>query len=328
MPPGLDHSLNILKAAGEESRLRLLLLLRGGELTVSELTQVLGQSQPRVSRHLKILSDAGLVERYREGAWVFYRLADHTDDWATIAPMVEALAVCDDRTLVRDAERLGQVHIARAQVAAAYFEDNAAEWDELRKLHLPEEDIEKAMLELAGEGPVEHFIDLGTGTGRMLEVFADFYKHGVGYDLSREMLAIARANLEKASLSSARLRQGDLFSLHGEEGQADFVCMHLVLHFLGDPGRAVREAARLLRPGGRLLIVDFAPHELEFLREKHAHRRLGFSDEEVTSWMKQANLGLTDGRTLAPNIRAKKDGDKLAVKLWLCTKNKAGVKKK
>jgi len=322
MTLGLDQTLNILKAAGEESRLRLLLLLRAGELTVSELTQVLGQSQPRVSRHLKILSDAGLVERYREGAWVFYRLADRSAAWHQIADLVESLSSSDDRTLVRDGERLGQVHIARAEMAAAYFEDNAAGWDELRKLHLPEKDIEQAMHEmvkssLVGNNKIPLFIDLGTGTGRMLELFADCYEQGVGYDLSREMLSIARANIERAALPMARLRQGDLLSLPDEWGRADYVCMHQVLHFLGDPGRAVREAARSIKPGGRLLIADFAPHELEFLREQHAHRRLGFSDEEVSSWMCGSGLKLVEGRTLAPNVRS---NGRLTVKLWMCKK--------
>ncbi len=325
MTLGLDQTLNILRAAGEESRLRLLVLLRAGELTVSELTQVLGQSQPRVSRHLKILSDAGLVERYREGAWVFYRLNDRDTPWHQIAELVETLSNSDDRTLVRDGERLGQVHIARAETAAAYFEDNAAQWDELRKLHLPEKDIEQAMLEMVGAEKIPLFIDLGTGTGRMLELFADRYEEGIGYDLSREMLSIARANIERAALPMARLRQGDLLSLPDEWGRADFVCMHQVLHFLGDPGSAVREAARLIKAGGRLLIADFAPHELEFLREEHAHRRLGFSDEEVSGWMRGAGLRLVKNHTLAPNIRSK---GRLTVKLWMCEKVDKSQKQK
>lgn len=313
----LDPTLNMLRAVGEETRLRIVTLLARGELTVTELTQILGQSQPRVSRHLKILANAGLVERYREGSWMFYR-AHRPDRGEAVSPMMELvgrLKESDDRVIARDRDRFTQSREARARAAAAYFEENAAQWDRLRRLHLPESDIEARMRALIGAEKVGLFIDLGAGTGRMLEVFADRYEAGVGLDLSREMLAVARANLDRAGIVHAKVRQGDLFSAPFENATADLVCLHQVLHYLAEPGEAVREAARILKPGGRLLIVDFAPHELEFLREEHAHRRLGFSDEEVKSWRREAGLDLLAAETMAPRSG---ETEKLTVKLWLC----------
>jgi len=314
----LDDTLNIFRAIGEETRLRIMGLLCLGELTVTEITTILGQSQPRVSRHLKILADAGLAERHREGAWMFYRVAaEARDDPAlgAVLTSVEAIADSSDRIVARDRERFEQSREARAAVAAAYFKENAREWTRLRRLHLPESDIEARMVGLLKGEVVDQFIDLGAGTGRMLEIFAGHYRAGVGYDLSHEMLAIARANLERAGVAHAQLRHGDLFSLPLEPQSADVVCIHQVLHFLAEPAAAVAEAARLLKPGGRLIISDFAPHDLEFLRDEHAHRRLGFSDEEVRDWCAAAGLALDKIETLSPGSGERR---KLTVKIWLC----------
>lgn len=323
MALNLDSTLNVFRAIGEETRLRIVALLARGELTVSEITTILGQSQPRVSRHLKILADAGLAERHREGAWMFYRLAaaaETSQTHAAVIAAVEAVAVLGDRIIARDADRFRQSREMRVAQASAYFQENAREWSRLRKLHLPESDIEARMLALAGDDRRELFIDLGTGTGRMLELFADRYESAIGYDLSREMLAIARANLEKAGVAHAQVRHGDLFSVPVESASADFVCVHQVLHFLAEPAEAIAEAARLLKPGGRLMISDFAPHELEFLRDDHAHRRLGFSDDEVGHWCAGAGLSLDHIETLSPRA---KDDTKLTVKIWLCSSSQS-----
>ena len=320
----LDETLNIYKAIAEETRLRIAALLSRGELTVSEITQILGQSQPRVSRHLKILADAGIVERYREGAWMFYRLSRSIDPGidgepghAAIHASLDALATCSDRIIARDRERFHQSREARAALAAAYFEENAANWDQVRRLHLPDSDIEARMSDVIGQTPVGLFVDLGTGTGRMLEVFSRQYDQGIGYDISREMLTLARDKLDKAGITNAQVRHGDLFTVPLESHSADLVCVHQVLHFLTEPDLAVAEAARLIRPGGRLIISDFAPHDLEFLREAHAHRRLGFSDDEVRDWCRRAGLQLVRTQTLSTARRA---GDNsLTVKIWLCS---------
>ncbi len=317
----LDLVLNTFRAIGEETRLRVVLLLNRGELTVSELTQILGQSQPRVSRHLKILADAGLVERHREGAWIFYRLAadEHDAIYAAIKWAVDALGGGADRVIARDIERFDQSRESRAAVAAAYFKSNADDWDRVRGLHIAETEIEARMRDLLAPEPIGAFVDFGTGTGRMLSLFSDDYETGFGFDLSREMLAVARANLERDEVQNAQVRLGDIFSIPLERSVADVVCIHQVLHFLAEPTAAVAEAARLLRPGGRLIISDFAPHDLEFLREDHAHRRLGFSDEEVAGWCRAAGLAVDSVEALAPAAAGQ---ESLTVKIWLCRSSK------
>lgn len=313
----LSRSLTLIRAAGEETRLRILVLLLQGELTVTELTDILSQSQPRVSRHLKILTEAGLVERYQESTWVFYRLATKPAQNSGLQEILDNLSGGVDPTVRRDMDRLGQIRAARAAKASVYFQDNAAEWDQLRKLHLPEQDIEREMLSLAGPRKIGHFVDLGTGTGQMLVLFQNIYESATGFDVSRDMLAFARSRLEEDGLTHAMVRQADLHALPLTGEVADFVCIHQVLHYLADPGKAVKIAGTLLKPGGRLLIADFASHEMEFLREKHAHRRLGFSQGEVENWCAASGLDCVQTRTLAPG---RAESGKLTVKLWLLAK--------
>jgi ArsR family transcriptional regulator len=305
-----DRVVSALRAAGEQTRLRALALLTEGELAVGELAQALAQSQPRVSRHLKLLTEAGLVERAPEGAWVFYRLPRARTTERHLADAALAMLDPSDPVLARDAERLNTIRAARDEAAAEYFERNAADWDRVRALHLPEADIESAVLSAAGAGPFDLMVDVGVGQGRMIQLFADRVRRADGFDTSRQMLAIARASLDDLKAKAA-LRFGDAYAPPVEAGSADLVTIHQVLHFLSDPKRAVTEAARLLKRGGRLLIVDFAPHSLEFLREEHAHRRLGFSDAEISEWCDGAGLGDVTITTLAPKKR-----DALTVKIW------------
>ena len=309
----MDAVLTALKAAGEETRLRILHLLADSELTVKDLTTLLAQAQPRNSRHLKLLAEAGLVVRHPEGARVYYRLADE----AAARRLVRALTdVADgaDPTVGRDRERLQAVKDAHAKTAARYFAVNAGDWDVIRSLHVPELAVETAMREAVGTRPFGSFLDLGTGTGRLLELFAPLYQRGVGVDLSTAMLAVARTNLSRAGVGHAQIRQGDIYNLNLPRDSFDLVTIHQVLHYLDDPARAIAEAARVLRPGGRLLVVDFAPHELEFLRERHAHRRLGFDRSSIAGWLADAGLRAEKVRDLRPD---KGVGDKLTVSLWL-----------
>ena len=250
------------------------MILRENELTVGELTQVLAQSQPRVSRHLKVMCEAGLLERFREGARAFYRVADIGGS-AELARSLLPLIPEDDPALKDDMERVAAVRRSREQAAARYFQKMAPHWHRIRSLYLPESAVEEAMLEAAGERPVAEMLDLGTGTGRILEVFASRVRRGVGFDLSHAMLDVARARLDKAGIRNCSVRHGDLYGLPVADDSVDLVTIHQVLHYLEYPRNAIAEAARTLRPGGRLLIVDFAPHDLEFLRSEHAHRRLG-----------------------------------------------------
>src|SRR5499426_96303 len=300
-----------LKAAGEATRLRILALLSEAELTVSEFTDILRQSQPRISRHLRLLAEAGLVERFREGSWAFFRLGDRGSA-AKLARELIAHLDPEDVTLSRDRERLAAVRAQRAQAAQNYFRQHAAEWDRIRKLHVADEAVEEAIVGALAEPPIRALLDLGTGTGRMLELLAPQIERGLGLDLSPDMLALARARLDRAGLRHCSVRQGDIYDLPLPRDSFDVVIVHQVLHFLDDGARAIREAARVLRPQGRLLVIDFAPHDLEFLREEHAHLRLGFAAETVTQWMEQADLEFVAHRVLPPGS----DG-RIAVSLWL-----------
>ncbi len=297
----MDSIIAQLRAAGEPTRLRIVTLLAQGELTVSEFVQILGQSQPRVSRHLKLLADAGLVQRLPEGSWAFYRLAEPAEGGRALVDAIIAATPQDTPELARDRARLAAAKRARAQAAAAYFADVARDWDRIRALHLDEADVERAVVDAAGPGPFQQMVDVGVGSGRMLELFADRIARGLGVDLSHEMLTVARDRLDQAGFAHCSVRHGDLYALPLPDASADLVTVHLVLHHLDAPGAAIAEAVRVLRPGGRLLIVDFAPHELEFLRQRHAHRRLGFADEEVAEWLVNGGLRPIAPLTLTPD---------------------------
>lgn len=318
----MDALLTGLRASGEPTRLRLLILLARSELTVTELTQILRQSQPRVSRHLKLLCEADLIDRFREGSWVFYRIADRGVGGDLVRFLVSSLAT-DDPVVARDMERLEAVREARAERAATFFRENAKEWDLIRSLHVPETRVEGALEALVPDGDMKAMLDLGTGTGRMLEVFSDKVERAEGVDLSPEMLAFARARLEAAGLAHAHVRQGDIFDLTFTDGEFDLVTLHQVLHYLDDPAACIAEAGRVLAPGGRLLIVDFAPHELDFLREEQAHRRLGFTEREVSDWCYQAGLKVAETQAMPPE-----GGDaKLTVLVWAADKRNNKIKK-
>ncbi|MFP6759586.1 MAG: metalloregulator ArsR/SmtB family transcription factor [Alphaproteobacteria bacterium] len=308
--PSLDHLLNALRAAAESTRLRLVALCAEGELTVTELTQILGQSQPRVSRHLKLLCEAGLLERYQERTWVFYRLAQPMVS-GRLAETLVGLLPADDPTLVRDRERLDAVKSVRADRAARYFRDNAGRWDEIRALYVPENEVEAALLAAVGDQSIGGLLDIGTGTGRILELLAPRVEHGVGLDLSHEMLEAARVRLNARALRHCQVRHGDMYNLPFAADSFDAVVFHMVLHFADNPLAAMAEAARVLKPGGRLLLVDFAPHDQEFLRDEHAHRRLGFAETEVAAWCE------TVGIVGAEPIRL--PGNPLTVCLWPAT---------
>ena len=301
----------ILKAAGEATRLRLLMLTSEAELTVSDLTAILRQSQPRLSRHLRLLAEAGLVERHREGSWAFFRLGEHGTA-ADIARALIARLDAADPVIARDRERLTAVRAARAAAAQNYFRRYAAEWDRIRKLHVADAAVEEAIRTALGDAPIPSLLDLGTGTGRMLELFGADVERGLGLDLSLDMLALARARLDRAGLKNCSVRHTDIYDLALPRDSFDVVIVHQVLHFLDDSARAIREAARVLRPGGRLLLVDFAPHDLEFLRDEHAHRRLGFAAETVTQWLEAAGLDVIRQQTLPPGPEGR-----IAVSLWL-----------
>jgi len=315
----MEKLLAMLRAAGDPTRLRLILLLREAELTVSELTQILGQSQPRVSRHLKLLCEANLLQRFKEGSWVFYRSAERGDR-VPFVDMLADVAAAESEQFEADRRRLVTVRHAREAAAAAFFRANAADWERIRSLHAPEHEVEAAILELTDTIPRDAVLDAGTGTGRMLELLASHIHHGTGVDVSPEMLAIARDRLERARAQHCQVRLADIYRLPFRAGSEqhgfDIAIFHQVLHYLDDPQSAVAEAARVLKAHGSVLIVDFAPHDLEFCRSELAHRRLGFADEEVRGWFEAAGLKPLASESIAPTVEGT-GKDKLTVKLWL-----------
>jgi SAM-dependent methyltransferase len=278
------------------------------ELSVGELAQVLGQSQPRVSRHVRILADVGLCDRRREGSWVFLRLGAAALP-ALLAAMDSWRDAAAERWEVADAARLDAVHADRAAAAQSYFDAHAAEWDAIRSLHVAEDEVEAAIAATLRDRAVGRLVDIGTGTGRMLELLGRGAESAIGIDRSPEMLRFARARIGKARIERAELRQGDMYALPLDDGAADTVVLHQVLHYAQAPAAAIAEAARLLGPEGRLLIVDFAAHEREELREREGHARLGFGDDQMAGWFAAAGLAQDRLIELA--------GGELTVKLWL-----------
>jgi len=307
-------ALDIFRALADATRLRIFSLLRSMELSVGELAQVLGQSQPRVSRHVKILCDAGLAERRKEGSWVFVALGEQAATQPVAAAIDQWNSVDPDHWALADVARLAAVRADRAASAAQWFEGHAGEWDAIRSLHVAESEVEAAMAGMLGlgqgGGALGSLIDIGTGTGRMLEVFAGQADSALGIDRSSEMLRLARAKLHDRP--NTELRQADLYALPMADGAADVAILHHVLHFAQQPGAAIAEAARVLGPGGRLLIADFAPHDREDLRTRDAHTRLGFADDQIAGWFGNAGLALARTETLK--------GGELTVTLWLGVK--------
>ncbi|HUV21973.1 MAG TPA: metalloregulator ArsR/SmtB family transcription factor [Gammaproteobacteria bacterium] len=304
----LDTLLVGLRAAGEHTRLRILALCARSELSVSELVQILGQSQPRVSRHLKLMVEAGLLERIPEGAQVFLRLAGNSDAGRLARALVE-LTPEADVVLNRDLARLQQVREARAQSAQDYFQTVAKSWDSIRSLYVSQQKVEDKLHEIIGDEPVSELLDIGTGTGRILEILSPQVEHGVGVDLSSGMLAVARSNIERHGFSHVQVRKGDMYRLPIEDSSIDLAIVHMVLHYSDEPLEVIREAARVLRPRGRLIVIDFAVHGEEKLRDEFNHHRLGFSDEEVRLWFK--NCGLEGDSEIAQLV-----GSPLTVKFW------------
>ena len=293
----------------DRTRVRIVDLLRTMELSVGELAQVLEQSQPRVSRHVRILVDAGIAVRRREGSWIFLALAKTPATGHVLALIDLAADAADAADVTRDAERLKAVRADRAAAAERYFAQHAGQWDAIRSLHVAESAVEARMAAMLGTS-LGRLVDIGTGTGRMIELFGGAARHAIGIDRSSEMLRLARAKLD--GQQACELRQGDIAALPLDDAAADTVIVHQVLHFLQAPEAALAEIARLVAPGGRLLIVDFASHEVEALRVQDSHARLGFSDAQIAAWLGDAGLDVTQSEELS--------GGELTVKLWLAAR--------
>lgn len=306
----------IFKALADPTRLRIARLLSTMELAVGELAQVLGQSQPRVSRHVGILCDAGLAERRREGSWVFLRSVSASEVAEPIVAAAERLLAIAEhenaefaKSCADDRRRLAAIREARETSAERYFAQHASEWDELRALHSADAQVEECLVEALADAPIGSVLDIGTGTGRIADLFAHDAEHLVALDKNLEMLRIARAKLQHLPAARIEIVQGDFADLAFPAGSFDTVILHQVLHFAQDPAQPLAEAARVTRAGGRIAIVDFAAHDREELRTRYQHARLGFSDRQMRELLRGSGFAVREPFTL--------DGGELTVKIWL-----------
>lgn len=315
----MNRNVVLLHALADPIRLRAMALLRQMELSVGELAQVLAHGQPAVSKHLKILLDCGLVSKRKEGNWVFLGLGEPglvdpaftlLDRWAEVHG--------ESSWIAADLARLTAINADRAQDAAQYFRAHAAEWDRLRSLHIPTDKVDSAILRALGDHHPGQLVDIGTGTGTMLMLFAHRADHMIGIDRSPDMLRFGRAKLAEAGIVNAELRQGDMNRLDLPTAKADTVILHQVLHYSRSPATAIAEAARLLKPSGRLLVIDVAPHHVEALRKDHAHVRLGFADDEVLAHLAAAGI---DGAVVDHLT-----GGDLTVTIWIGKPNGSCLK--
>lgn len=319
MPPFPASSVPVdilFKALADSTRLRIARLLATMELAVGELAQVLGQSQPRVSRHVSILCDAGLAERRREGSWVFLRGTGGSDEAGGIVAALDqvlAIAESEDPSFAKacedDRRKLAAIRNSREDAANQYFARHAGEWDELRALHSSDGEVESRLMQALAGRDLGALLDIGTGTGRMAEIFAGNAAHIVALDKNLEMLRVARAKLQHLPANQVELVQGDFVDLPFEEASFDTVLLHQVLHFAPDPEQALIEAGRVTRPDGRIAIVDFAAHDREELRSRHQHARLGFSDSQMASFLRRAGFTTSDPIAL--------EEGPLTVKIWI-----------
>lgn len=310
---------SLFQALADPTRLRILALLRIMELSVGELAQLLGQSQPRVSRHVRILTDSGLVGRRKEGSWVYLQLAEpeRTEGLFDLSHGIDPEA---EQLFAGDAARLETVRHDRAEAARRYFEAHSATWESVRSLHVADAEIERAIADLLSGRPIGALLDIGTGTGRMLELFAPRADSAIGIDRSSEMLRLARVKLDEAGICGASLRQGDMYALPLADRSADSIILHQVLHYAQQPGAAIAEATRVLSPGGQLLVIDFAQHDRAELKEQDAHLRLGFAEDAMRGWFTGAGIELDRIERL--------EGGALTVILWRGVKPGEQVRKR
>lgn len=311
----MDRISTALKAMGHKERLRILALLSHGELTVSELVKILGLSQPRITQYIKSLEDAGIIDRVKEGSWVFSRLSRANKDLFNLVSKTLEMLPGDDTVLIADRRRLDDVRAERSKDADAFFDMVAGDDGQLGDEYLPRDDMDDKIRHIVGKGPYGFMVDLGTGTGRMLKLLADKIERGAGVDNNSAMLKVARHRLSETGQGHLTVRHGELSATPFGSETADLVTIHQVLHYLDDPSDALRESSRLLQPKGKLLIVDFAAHNQDEFREKYAHRRLGFADDDIREWTSEFDLALGAIENVTTG------SGKPDVRLWLCEKS-------
>ena len=312
-----NQLLNSLRAAGEPTRLRILALCAAGDLTVGELTTIIDQSQPSVSRHLKLLCDAQLLERYQEGTSAFFHIPARGEVATFVRFIIGSINTKDPKAL-RDRRKFNTIKAERAERADAYFRENAVAWDQIRSLHIDKKLVEAAVLSMFSDKQSGNLLDVGTGTGRMLQLLGHLFDEAIGVDKSRDMLSVARNSLSTEKYPNCSVRRGNMYQLPFPDRSFIAVVLHMVLHFSDEPLEAIAEAARVLQPTGNLYIVDFLPHTMEIFREQHAHRRLGFPNTEITNWCNSLGLKVVENQLL--------EGSPLTVAIWKMERPNEGEK--
>ena len=299
-----------LRAAAEPTRLRIIALCGHAELSVTELVMILGQTQPRVSRHLKLLVEGGLLQRNKEGNRAYYRLSTEAEG-ADLARMLNDLMPGEDEVHTLDLSRLSSVKADRVRYAESFLDPYSQEIIELRGMWPPDEVIDKCILALLKDRSIQNLLDLGTGAGRILRTIAPFVVKGTGIDNSLEMLSIARARLDQDGIKNCQVRVGDMYRLPFKKNSFDLITINSLLRYADEPKKVIAEAARVLEKKGALLIVDLAAHDLSALRDEYGHSWLGFSEAEMVEMLSEENLTVDRVKHI--------DGQKLSVCIWLAS---------
>lgn len=283
--------LDVLKALADPCRLRLVAILLSGEFTVQELTAILGVGQSKVSWHLKILMDAGVLAVKRQGTWSYYRAGTESEFFTAIRPHLErGFAAMPERR--RDLAAVARILEERRRRSLEFFDQYAMQWDDLARTLLPVPEYVTRLLELVHEGGT--VVEIGIGTGGLLADLAAKSGPVIGVDHSPAMLEEARRRMLKSSISGVELRLGEMTHLPLSDGAADCALLNMVLHHAADPPAVLAEIRRVMSPGGTLLIADLARHERESAREQLADQWLGFDEEELAGWLKSAGFAAVE----------------------------------
>ena len=292
----MDELLLALRAAAEPTRLRILALAARGAFNVSELVTILGQSQPRLSRHLRLLVEAGLLRRQQEGVFCWFALPEASTPSGDLARQLIRRLSDQEPVLEADRRLAAQALSERARIASDTFRQKGADWDEMTALGLPTAAVETALMSIAGQGPLGRVLDIGTGTGRVLELLGPRAEMGLGIDASAQMLALARSRLGQAGLAHCTVRRADMYRLplpDGGDGHGfDLTVLQMVLHHAEDPEAVLREAARVTRSGARIIVVDLAAHAPHALSETLAHRHRGFQEPRMRTMLQSVGLSV------------------------------------
>ena len=303
-----DDYIDALRAISEPTRFRLTRLCAQGELTVSELMRIVGQSQPRVSRHLKLLQDAGVLESFREQHWVFYRVAQNSPSQQLVSDLLQHLPA-DDDLMDFDQTRLNELRDARAKLSEEFVETEVPDWLRLHEYHGDELRFGDAVRDALAGREVGHLLDIATGTGRMLKIAGPLAESGVGIDLSKKMVMVARNALAEADLPHLTVRQEDMYQMRFPARHFDTVTIDQVLYFASNPDALIREATRVLKPSGRLLLVAFT--EAANAKTPPA---VSIAISDIRSWLEDAGLKIVTTNVLP--------GDVLDISLLVSEKNK------